>query len=874
MKTNRFFMLFAAMVMTAAVSCNKEEFEGQGGTEDVTGNVASGVVFKATSEAPVTRTAIDGEGNVTWKAGDQVAFYWQVGGQYHEGETDYPYLSNALAEDGNEVEFKIDNASETFVNAFINNQKPTEGGRNLYAVYPATSTSTYYTDADHKALDITIPTEQEGTFESASIALAKWASATPTELKFRNLCALLKVGVADKSVRKIVVKSDSEIAGRMQLTFKDDEAGDYPVVAKVLEAANTVTVNVEETGAYYVAVRPGDIENLYIELQNEAGVVVGGQTAGRTLTAERANVYALSVTAPTDKLFVKTEAAGDGSGSSWDNAMTLASLEAYMESAAAVSKKVYIAAGTYLHRSAIQVKTTGFEIYGGFPATASGYDLTGRDVKANATIIDGGWGDENTENDKNARIFLLHKGTWMFDGITLQNINATNKSNGSAIQVIETDGVTIRNCNFINCKNSNTSYIGGALRIDAGNTVYMESCTFEQNQAQSGGAIYVAGTLNAKGCSFNENWANVNNGGAIYVDTDAVLNLDTCTFDSNIAKGADTNTGGGAIYSTGDLYINACDFDGNKASSNGGAMLLMGDAVARIDRTTFRTNAANGTGSTNGGGAVYMNDTSKLYMNRCFMANNKDKYNAHHIYTRAQANCVGINNSVIRGPFGETDSDKLILGSLLQLKGYSVVVNSTLYCRVSNGGAISLGTKVDDGCRIINDIIINNFTDHNLSFYNTSYKLWAYNTIYNKALIIDGETGTFTFDESCLAGADCTTNFPHADALWTNNGTKATYEDGRAYYYYDWDGTTDCGPVTYNTLDGIKTLVSGTAEMGEDFLTWLESDELKVNGVEALAVDIRGEARDTEAMWPGSYQEAVVASEPEADANAENFNVK
>ena len=42
--------------------------------------------------------------------------------------------------------------------------------------------------------------------------------------------------------------------------------------------------------------------------------------------------------------------------------------------------------------------------------------------------------------------------------------------------------------------------------------------------------------------------------------------------------------------------------------------------------------------------------------------------------------------------------------------------------------------------------------------------------------------------------------------------------------------------------------------MGPDFLDWLESEDLKVNGKEALAVDIRGNARNTTAMWPGSYE--------------------
>lgn len=76
------------------------------------------------------------------------------------------------------------------------------------------------------------------------------------------------------------------------------------------------------------------------------------------------------------------------------------------------------------------------------------------------------------------------------------------------------------------------------------------------------------------------------------------------------------------------------------------------------------------------------------------------------------------------------------------------------------------------------------------------------------------------------------------------------------------------GTVTHNNLDGIKTLISGTTNIGADFLAWLESDELKVNGTEALAVDIRGSVRNTSAMWPGAYEEAA------STASAPSFNLK
>ena len=798
MKIFRSFIFLTAVTSMFALSCNKED--ALYGSAD---SPASVVSFKASTEIPSNRTAIDAStGKVTWVAGDQVVFYWQVAGEYHKGDDTYPYRSQVLTEESSEVDFLIHSASETFVNAFVNNQKPASGGRNLYAIYPASAVSSYYMDASHKALDVVIPERQDGRFGNSSIALAKWGSANPAYLKFRNLCALLKVHVTDDNVRSIMLKNDSYIAGRMQLTFEDDPAGDYPVVAKVLDGKKSITIDVAGTGEYYIAVRPTDMDNLYIEYRNEAGVALAGRTAASTLSVKRSYVYELSgINAPTDKIFVKTVAAGDGSGSSWDNAMTLDALATHMATKGVVSKKVYMAAGTYFRKSAIQVKTTGFEIYGGYPANAAGYDLTGRDIKANATIIDGGWGDAS--NDVYARIFLFQAGEWVLDGLVFQNIKANNAANGSAVQVISTEGAVIRNCSFINCENANPSYSGGAVRIDAGNTVDMISCSFSQNLAQNGGAVYVAGILNATDCEFADNTASV----------------------------------------------------------SGGAIMAMGSSVVKMDNCRFSLNDAEGLDGINGGGAVYMDDDARLYLNRCYLVRNTDKYNAHHIYTRSSSNWVGLNNCVVAGPFGvATDA-----GSLLQLKGLSAIVNTTIYCRTRDWGAISLGSKTTDGCRVINDIVINS-SSTKLSFYTTAYSMHAYNTIYTDYKIKSGGAGTYDFSD-CISGADCLSNFPKIDYLWKN------YED-MLYEPYVWDGTTDLGTIRYSTISGIKTLIRETAVMGEDFLGWLESNSLKVNGTEALAVDIRGEARDTEKMWPGSYQQISSNVTVEYEGNAENFNIK
>lgn len=799
MKTNRLFMLFAATAISAAVSCNKQEFNPE---------IKPAVCFTASAELPKTKTSIDfdqesGKGTVTWNAGDEVAFYYHVNKESHENDTDYPYTS-ALSEGGTNVKFTIENASEAFIDAFIRNNK-TDNGRNLYAVYPRSVGSNYYKDAEHTGLDFTIPSDQVGKFETASIAVAKWSTANPTNLGFFNLCGLLKINITDENVKKITVKSDTDIAGQVYVTFKDGETSvDYPVIYKTGEVTKEITVEVNNVGEYYVAVRPTTINNLYVEYRGTDNSLIGGSNA-RELIVERAKIYSLpSLKENTDKLFVKVDGTGDGS--SWDNAMNMAGLEAYMEKETAEFKKVYLAAGTYVHTSAFYNMPVGFELYGGFPATAKGYDLTGRDLKTNATIIDGGW--DGTSTDTNNRLFVIQKGTWVFDGLTFQNVRYSGKASGSAIQVIESDGVTISNCTFKNCVNANSSYYGGVIRVDSGNTVDLESCTFEQNNAQLGGAVYCAGNLNAVNCVFNKNSA-VKSGGALYAVDDAVIKMDKCQFTQN---------------------------------------------------------AAEGTSDANGGGAFYVKDNVKLYFNGCDFVKNTDMSNASHIFAKSETNHVAINNSVFRGPFDA--KTKAGYGALLKLNGYAVVVNTTIYGRIKELGGISFGTMAEGGCTIVNDIIINTNSEHgSLAFHTVEAKVQVYNTIYSN----HSETGTINFTD-CVSGASCKTNFPAESSLWDDQGTAFYNEYGRKYYAYAWDGTTGLGEVKMTSLAAIKELISGTANVGADFLSWLGSNELKVNGVEALAVDIRGVARDKDKMWPGSYQAMVQNSAPEADA--ENFNIK
>ena len=832
-----------ASVLMMPVSCTKEMEAPQEPSANHGFDLVE-MTFDAVTEGGKTKTTIDlSDGSVAWTAGDAVKFVWELAKE----------VGSSVSEGLTEGDITKETASFTAeVPSDFIKETSDYSSRHLYAVYPATIDTDYSKATD---LFVTVPAEQDGTFANASIALAKWDKEAPTApLQFMNLCGLLQIIIDDEAARKVVISSSTEIVGKTSVTFKT--TGPQLKENENNALTKEVTVNITEPGTYYVAVLPGTLEDVYVSIYDESGNLIGDRVANNAIPVARKQIRKLGTigTGFSDRYYVKVD--GTGNGSSWDNAASWASLVTKLKETNA-SLKVYMAAGEYKTGSVASMGTENtsadIAIYGGYAADATGYSIAGRDYKTNVVVLDA---------ESKDRILVLQRGSWKIDGLTFKNAmrgeNATDVGSALMIEGDASSSFVVNNCIFDSNQNLGNKG-GGAVRVSNA-TVNMDNCKFVNNIAnQFGSAIYVGGTgvLNMIDCSLSKNNVATYDG-AIYVDANATLNIDHCIFAENTATRR-----AGAISAKGKVNAVNCDFDSNVATTDGGAIWMRDGGVLKCNLCTFRSNVAKGTGNSNGGGAIYVSETSKVYLNRCFMANNSDQYNGHHVYANSQNSYVGLNNCVVRGPWAVTKTQ----GSLLQIKGFNVIVNSTIYCQTGSWGAISLGSKTTNGCRVINDIVINK-SSAELSFYSTSYYMQVYNTIYSKdKATTEGCGMTYT---NCLAGASCRDggNFPAAASLWTTDGTQFNLDGSRYIYVYPWEGTTDAGEVKKTTLANIKTLISGTANIGSEFLKWLESDELKVNGVEALAMDIRGKARNTAAMWPGSYEEYT------ATANVENLNVK
>ena len=390
---------------------------------------------------------------------------------------------------------------------------------------------------------------------------------------------------------------------------------------------------------------------------------------------------------------------------------------------------------------------------------------------------------------------------------------------GSVINVyggypISPNGTSLEGRNVV----SNTTKIYN----DSGRTMYTTSgkwlfdgLTFTANgyTGTEGGnsLMLLSGTESARvnNCIFENSTATGANYGSVRVDVGA--NFNNCVFSGNTTKG-----NGGALYvHGGTIEMTACVFKDNYTESSSADIYADGSATLYVN-------------------ACYFGQSSNTPFNSTSSATSPAKSSPVRIYTGSDVK-AGFNNCVVSGCFGSTLSQ-------VELNGNSVVVNSTMYGRVA-GANIAGGSSDENGCRVINCITINNSSNGYSFTPSSSHYINIFHSILtnNNGASLDG-------------GSVTEKKYNSTDIPWSKDdiGSEAAIQGGKTARIFSWDRS--CESFTKTSLSNIKTLIGGTTGVGSGFLTWLEDNGLKVNGVEALAVDIRGQERTVTAMWPGSYE--------------------
>jgi len=132
-----------------------------------------------------------------------------------------------------------------------------------------------------------------------------------------------------------------------------------------------------------------------------------------------------------------------------------------------------------------------------------------------------------------------------------------------------------------------------------------------------GSAFYLEyGTANISNTIFSANETNFN-GGAIYQGYFSSLIIDNSQFNGNKSTNVSDLSGGGAIFSRGEIHITNSDFDSNSASV-GGAIRLNNNLSATILDSAFTSNVV-----TTYGGGIYANAVDDFRVKRVFMSDNQ-----------------------------------------------------------------------------------------------------------------------------------------------------------------------------------------------------------------------------------------------------------
>jgi hypothetical protein len=178
-------------------------------------------------------------------------------------------------------------------------------------------------------------------------------------------------------------------------------------------------------------------------------------------------------------------------------------------------------------------------------------------------------------------------------------------------------------CVLRNCGSPN----GGAISIGAGSLDLFET-KLEDNDAENGGSIWFNGSGGAfTSGSMSRNEALVN-GGAVYLASNATLNITRMTIEDNAAV-----QDGGAVYlADGVVQVTRTLYHSNSAGARGGAVFVSNGSDVQSENTSYSGNSAGSTGgavhilgaflarantytlndATTDGGAVFLDNTTAL----------------------------------------------------------------------------------------------------------------------------------------------------------------------------------------------------------------------------------------------------------------------
>lgn len=809
--------LIMAAMLSAAVSCTKEQIHEEKSDKpeiEAPGESKGSIPMEFTAVSDLTRTSIGelngGKREISWVKDDEIKIIYNNKSTTAKAET---------------------TGASTIFKANVD-EAPA-----YYAVYPSSAA----TVAEDGSWKVAIPAKQDvsGGFGSAHYAAAV---AKDGNLAFRNICGWLRFTIADPSIKSVLIRGNGEqfLAGNLAVTF--DEEGN--IASKTVSNGNSrIIVNVNGAGEYYVAVLPDvNLENgvgFRFYTSNEIvseNAIETGVFSSKALSVEQGKIVNLG---GLDSRIVTDwwiSPSGTGDGKSADSpAAGVEFLRAKLAQDVTSDKtrnglaKGYGCMGITIHAAAGEYDFAGQEINVTWPGHTSSVGTT--ILGAEGTIF---------KNTGSSRFFKIGKSVDLkFENITFDGGNAGTENGGAIWQNDATAILAFKNCAF---KNNNANN-GGAIYM-AGSNMTAENTSFSDNTATTAaGAVGIAGTaelVSFTDCDFTSNTAG-KHGGALqnHGGEKTRLTVTGGTFSNN--KTTDGSVGGGAaITFRGEkpsiTIIDGVTFSGNSAGCQGGAvrvntvndisimnsvisgnkaldgagLYVGGAASVKIDKTQISGNQ-----SKTYAGGIYVGADADVFMNACSIFDNSNTTTtpgvrwgaAIFVQSVVKANICLNNSSIADHTTAATGNDTNI-----DMQGGNLVFANSTMIASTTAGMLRIHTSALSGT-FINSVIVNK---------------------NGKSINYNGPEGKLT-SKYVLSGIkqnkyNPTAGIDKAGLTYANLGSPAF---DAADHIYKWNGTMNVEYPSAPTTDVVNGLIE-TAN--KSFYDWLLS-------VAALDVDQLGNSR-------------------------------
>ena len=430
-----------------------------------------------------TKTTLDEKGSVSWAVGDKLKLVCEDGLAFPTEAL----TASDIAEDG----------TATF-------KATVPAGKALkWAVYPSDIATELTKDGK---FSVTVPQVQNGEFKHASIEAGEIGEGNSIALK--NVCALLKFKVADantNAAKVFIGGNGAPLNGKVNISTSILEA---PYASEdIPNYQPNVEVSVKGPGIYYAAILPAKTTGLSMQIYSNNNTLLAENISSNALDAPRKTIKDLGELRSTpfaNKRFVTENGTGDGS--SWENAWSFSKLLSNLQTLKLTDHIIIMSEG--IARSASSLITlaagTKFKVYGGYPNTSKGTDITGRDLNKFKTDFAGMTQQKEGES---VRLFNYTDGTieTIFDGVGFTETyqNAAEAYGGTCLIISN-----VQKAYFVNCRIENNKKDGSAV-VRVGGTkasVTFERCTFSNNTVSGKGLIQVqkGGNLTVRDCDFRQ----------------------------------------------------------------------------------------------------------------------------------------------------------------------------------------------------------------------------------------------------------------------------------------------------------------------------------------------------------------------------------